>query len=172
MFPGHLRSVALVQISQLFIPRIHMHSVPELAASSLTFIAFCVQARYEILRSCLTELQRVSIVSPACSLPPPFQDLRPSFVTSNGMLDGQAKVIDTENSFGPSQMAGEKLKHVAEACEVGCCHEIFSVRLQQSANGLTPCALPGSWSLLCNLLEASLNRGLLVISKAGLSTFL
>ena len=80
-------------------------------------ICLFLQARYEILRSCLSELQRVSIISPSCCPPPPFQDLRPAFVTSNGP-DIQAKVIGTENGFGASQMAGEQLRHVAEACEV------------------------------------------------------
>lgn len=79
-----------------------------------------MQARYEILRSCLIEIQRVSIISSECCLPPPFQDLRPAFVASNGSLDGHGKMLDSEECFGPSQMAGEGLRHVAEACEVHC----------------------------------------------------
>ena len=81
-------------------------------------IYLSLQARYEILRSCLSELQRVLIVSPSCCPPPPFQDLRPPFVASSIGSDSQAKIIGTENGLGPSQVAGEQLRHVAEACEV------------------------------------------------------
>ena len=86
-----------------------------------------LQARYEILRSCLAELQRVSIISPSCCPPPPFQDLRPTFVASSG-TDSQARVIATENGFGATQMAGEQLRQVAEACEV------FAVYLIQESS--------------------------------------
>ena len=83
----------------------------------ITCTDLSLQARYEILRSCLSELQRVSIISPSCCLPPPFPDLRPPFLVSSG-TDSQANVSGTESGFGPSQMAGEQLRHVAEACEV------------------------------------------------------
>ena len=89
-----------------------------IALYNLKSLLLPLQARYEILRGCLAELQRVCIVSAGCCLPPPFQELRPSFVTSNGCADGQPKIIEAENGFSPSQLAGEQLRHVAEACEV------------------------------------------------------
>lgn len=78
-----------------------------------------VQARYEILRSCLGELQRVQIVSTASQLPPAFTDLMPTFMTSKaGMLE-EDQTSRRENGFGHAQLSGESLRRVADACEVG-----------------------------------------------------
>jgi hypothetical protein len=75
-----------------------------------------MQARYEILRSCMAELQRAGIISAESHMPPNYQDLHPSCLEASW----DANDLGSADDCRQDQRAGRKLVHVSGACEVRC----------------------------------------------------